>query len=142
MYILGIDIGGTKCAAVTGEWDGESIKILEKKVCQTDHSISAHEMLDRIFRMADAILEKKPDSVGISCGGPLDSRAGIIMSPPNLPMWEKIEVVRLTEEHFGAAAHLQNDANASAVAGRHSSGNTTHHQFFPFPSPITMRKDS
>ena len=116
MYILGIDIGGTKCAAVTGDWDGENIKILKKEVCPTDHNISAEEMLSRVFCMADKILEKTPDSVGISCGGPLDSQKGIIMSPPNLPRFDNVEIVRLASEHFGVNAHLQNDANACAVA--------------------------
>ena len=30
MYLLGLDIGGTKCAAVTANWDGSTITLLEK----------------------------------------------------------------------------------------------------------------
>ena len=30
MYILGFDIGGTKCAVVTALWDGETINISKK----------------------------------------------------------------------------------------------------------------
>ena len=116
MYILGIDVGGTKCAVVTGEWDGKDIKLIKKSVCKTDLSISPEEMLARIFDMADGILTQKPAAVGISCGGPLDSSRGVIMSPPNLPGWDNVEIVRLTEERFGAPTNLQNDANASAVA--------------------------
>lgn len=40
MYILGFDIGGTKCAVVTALWDGNQIKLLKKEKCATDHSIS------------------------------------------------------------------------------------------------------
>ena len=29
--ILGFDIGGTKCAVVTANWDGSEISIIEKK---------------------------------------------------------------------------------------------------------------
>lgn len=116
MYILGIDIGGTKCAVVTGEWNREKITLLKKSVCKTDLCISAEEMLCRVFDMADGILAKKPDAIGISCGGPLDSKKGLIMSPPNLPGWDAVEIVRLTEERFGAPTHLQNDANACAMA--------------------------
>lgn len=116
MYILGIDVGGTKCAVVTGEWDGKDIRLIKKSVCKTDLSISPEEMLSRIFDMADGILTKKPAAVGISCGGPLDSSRGVIMSPPNLPGWDNVEIVRLTEERFNAPAKLQNDANACAVA--------------------------
>ena len=29
-------------------------------------------------------------SIGISCGGPLDSIRGLILSPPNLPGWDNV----------------------------------------------------
>ena len=38
------------------------------------------------------------------------------MSPPNLPGWDNVEIVRMASERFGAPSYLQNDANASAVA--------------------------
>ena len=116
MYILGIDIGGTKCAAVTAEYTDGNITLLKKEKCDTDLKISPDEMIKRLFALADGILERKPDAVGISCGGPLDSEKGIIMSPPNLPGWDNVEVVRLFEERYGVKARLQNDADACAVA--------------------------
>lgn len=116
MYLLGIDIGGTKCAVITAEWKDEQITLLKKDRCATDHTVNGEEMLERLFKMADGILERKPDAVGISCGGPLDSVRGVIMSPPNLPKWNNVEAVRLAEEHFDAPVRLQNDANACAVA--------------------------
>ena len=30
MNILGFDIGGTKCAVTTAQWDGANIRLLEK----------------------------------------------------------------------------------------------------------------
>ena len=30
MYVLGFDIGGTKCAVITAEWDGENITLFKK----------------------------------------------------------------------------------------------------------------
>ncbi|MBQ9796877.1 MAG: ROK family protein [Clostridia bacterium] len=116
MYILGFDIGGTKCAVVTALWDGKTIDILKKKSIPTDHGISAYQMLDRLFELADSLIDQTPDKIGISCGGPLDSARGIIMSPPNLPGWDNIEIVRYIEKHYNAPAKLQNDANACALA--------------------------
>jgi len=63
MYILGFDIGGTKCAVVTALWDGNQIKLLKKEKCATDHSISPDEMIDNLIELADSILEKRPDFV-------------------------------------------------------------------------------
>ena len=116
MYILGFDIGGTKCAVSTAEWDGESVTLLRKEKCPTDLSVPPEEMIDRLIALAEEILDKKPDSIGISSGGPLDAESGVILSPPNLPGWDRVEISRIIEEHFGIPAHLENDANACAVA--------------------------
>jgi len=86
MYILGFDIGGTKCAVNTANWDGEIITLLEKKKCDTDHSVSPQRMIEKLIGLAEEILTEKPERIGISCGGPLDSKRGIIKSPPNLPI--------------------------------------------------------
>ena len=116
MNILGFDIGGTKCAVITAIWDGEEIKLLKKDKCPTDRGLTPIEMIDKLISMADGILDGKPDAVGISCGGPLDSKKGVIMSPPNLPGWDNVEIVKQMQEYYGVSVHLQNDANACAVA--------------------------
>lgn len=56
------------------------------------------------------------NAIGISCGGPLDSKKGIIMSPPNLPGWDNIEIVKILEGKFSVPVGIQNDANACALA--------------------------
>ena len=68
MKILGFDIGGTKCAVICAEWDGEHIELTAKKSCPTDLTIAPDEMTDRLITMADSILDAKPDAIGISCG--------------------------------------------------------------------------
>lgn len=116
MKILGFDIGGTKCAVMTANWDGKEIELLKKDKCPTDRSLTPAQIIDKLIAMADAILDGKPEAIGISCGGPLDSKKGVIMSPPNLPGWDNVEIVKQIEEHYGVPVHLQNDANACAVA--------------------------
>ena len=116
MYILGFDIGGTKCAVITADVTDGDIKILKKEKCPTDRTIAPQKMIEKLIALADTILDKKPDSIGISCGGPLDSKKGVIMSPPNLPEWDNVEIVKQLEDYYGSPAHLQNDANACAVA--------------------------
>lgn len=116
MYILGFDIGGTKCAVITADVNDGDIKILKKEKCPTDRSIPPTEMIEKLINLADSIVTEKPASIGISCGGPLDSKKGVIMSPPNLPEWDNVEIVKQIEAHYGCPAHLQNDANACAVA--------------------------
>jgi glucokinase len=115
-YLLGFDIGGTKCAVTTARYDGERIELLKKAVCPTDLSISPEAMIHRLIDMAEELSDCPPNAIGISCGNPLDERRGLILSPPNLPGWDNVEIVKILEAHFGVPAHLQNDANACALA--------------------------
>jgi len=107
MYI-GIDIGGTKCAVTYGDIDGN---IKEKIKYETT---SVNETLENIFSAVEKMGEAK--AIGISCGGPLDSKKGVIMSPPNLPGWDNIPIVKMLEDKFSIPAAIQNDANACALA--------------------------
>ncbi len=116
LTVLGFDIGGTKCAVITAEWDGSNIKLLKKEKCYTDCNLTPVQIIDKLIDSADGILDDKPDVIGISCGGPLDSKKGVIMSPPNLPGWDNVEIVKQIENHYGVPTKLQNDANACAVA--------------------------
>ena len=55
-------------------------------------------------------------SIGISCGGPLDAEKGLILSPPNLPKWERADIFTPLKKAFGVPVMLQNDADACALA--------------------------
>jgi glucokinase len=120
--LLGIDIGGTKCAIVLGRSTGDDgqMEIRDKVVLPTDKPVD--EMMAAIMNTTERMLADKSlthddiDGIGICCGGPLDSKAGTILSPPNLPGWDNIPVVDRLQARFGKRAILQNDANACAVA--------------------------
>ena len=104
----GVDIGGTKCAVTLGDDSGN---ILSKVKFETT---DVKNTLNRISEEVSKL--KNISSVGISCGGPLDSKRGIICSPPNLPKWDNVEICSLLKEVSGVPAFLQNDANACALA--------------------------
>lgn len=116
-YYLGIDIGGTKCAVVMGESD---FKIHHKIQFETRFERGYSEILDEFSGHIDNLLPKIPGKqlkrIGISCGGPLDSKKGIIHSPPNLPGWDNVPIVKFFNEKYGVPVAIQNDANACALA--------------------------
>lgn len=113
--MIGFDIGGTKCAVCIGQESEQGLRILDKRVIPTDHSVSPYVMIERMCALAEEMTQNM-DCIGISCGGPLDSRRGIIQSPPNLPGWDNVEIVAYLEKRYGCKVYLQNDANACAVA--------------------------
>ena len=115
--VLGFDIGGTKCAAVTADVSGDNITVTAKEKIPTDLKIKPEEMLDRLIALADKLCAGEvPERIGISCGGPLDSKRGLILSPPNLKGWDNVPAVEIIGRHYGVPVRLQNDANACAVA--------------------------
>lgn len=113
--MIGFDIGGTKCAVCIGHREGDNLIIDEKKVIPTNLDISPYEMIDKMCALAESMTDDF-SSIGISCGGPLDSKKGVIMSPPNLRGWDNVEIVSYLKKRYGAKVNLQNDANACAVA--------------------------
>lgn len=116
MFFIGFDIGGTKCAVSLGKWENEIMEIVERHEIPTENDPTI--VFDRFSSLIDNW--KKEYNVrraGISCGGPLDSECGVIISPPNLATgWHGFRVVEYVKERFGLEARLENDANASAVA--------------------------
>lgn len=117
--LLGIDIGGTKCAVLAGEAGKEQMKIIEKEVFETKHYPGPDCALEKIEALIDKIAGnhlQDYSGIGISCGGPLDTRKGCILSPPNLPGWDQVEITAYLNNRFGLPVYLQNDANAGALA--------------------------
>ena len=116
---IGLDVGGTKCAAVAARPADGKPEILAKRSFATADSPRWQDMLrmlaDAVAEMC-ASLEEAPVGIGVSCGGPLDSRRGVIQSPPNLPGWDDVPVTDYYAQRFGVPVFLQNDANACAVA--------------------------
>ena len=107
---IGIDIGGTKTAIVRGDENGT---ILEKKRFATT---TKEETLEMIFQSVADLKTDQTKAIGVSCGGPLNSRTGVILGPPNLPGWDEVPITDMLTERFGLPAYLRNDADACAVA--------------------------
>jgi glucokinase len=116
--LAGIDIGGTKCAVVLGCSIQESVEVIAKHRFPTPDTPQT-AMGTIIEALADLLAENpqvRLAAIGISCGGPLDSTYGLILSPPNLPGWDRIDVITPLRERFDVPVSLQNDANAGALA--------------------------
>ena len=128
--MIGFDIGGTKCAVCIGEEMKGELFVCDKRVIHTDHSILPYEMIDKMCALVEEMTDNI-DVIGISCGGPLDSKKGIIMSPPNLPGWDNIKIVDYLKEKYNTNVYLENDANACSVAEwKYGAGKGTDNMVF------------
>ncbi len=116
--IAGIDIGGTKCAVLLGEPYENDLHILERVEFPTPNTplASIEAFKQTLRRLCQKHGLDAPEAIGISCGGPLDSRRGVILSPPNLIGWNNVPITDEMTAAFGAPAYLCNDADAGALA--------------------------
>lgn len=109
MYI-GVDIGGTKSAVVLGDENGRVLNKIKFATTEKDKTIRS------VFEVVEAWLNPLVKAIGISCGGPLDGKRGVILSPPNLPGWNHVGIVKMMQDRFKIPVFLQNDADAGALA--------------------------
>lgn len=131
--LIGIDIGGTKCAVVIGNSEG---KIIDKIRFDTWTSERGpDDILDEIDHCIAELISRHGHGnmrgIGISCGGPLNSRTGRILGPPNLPGWDDVPIVDRFSSKWNLPTYLQNDANACAMAEwKYGAGRGTQNMVF------------
>ncbi len=134
-YFFGVDIGGTKIATSAGRQAAGVIEVMDRKAFPTIQG----DPTANIARIVEYLQQLKtkhgcPAGIGISCGGPLDIDAGEILSPPNLPGWDRVPIVRILQEQLEAPVYMENDANACALAEFHygAGKGTTNMVFLTF----------
>lgn len=110
--VIGVDIGGTKCAVCVGDEECGIVSVTSFPTVNCEDTLKRMELeiAHKIEQFGNA------EAIGISCGSPLEAEKGLILSPPNLPGWDNIPIVRRFSERFGIPAFLENDANACAMA--------------------------
>src|SRR2546427_3388883 len=113
--ILSLDIGGTKIAAAVMTREGGCLS--KRREPSLAHE-GPHRMIERLVGLARRVAEDACasfDTAGISCGGPLDPESGVVLSPPNLPGWDRTPLRALMASGLGldpSRVHLENDGNA------------------------------
>jgi glucokinase len=115
----GVDIGGTKTAVLLSANPPELIGRIEFPTLPAQGPGPALDQIRAGLRTLLAGAGLTPadiQAIGVSCGSPMDRRAGLIQAPPNLPTWVDVPITALLEAEFGAPCYLENDANAGAVA--------------------------
>ena len=114
-WYAGVDIGGTKSAVLLID---ESGNLAERQEVPTTKG--SNNWLPTVTFIEETVINytkrKKISGIGVSCGGPLNSKKGIILSPPNLPGWDQVPIVEILSGATQIPVALENDANAGALA--------------------------
>ncbi len=115
-YIIGVDLGGTQMRAARFD---SSLHLLDRVAEPTNAHAGPQTVQTRLLDLIDRVIPNGANNllgIGVSAPGPINPRAGIIISPPNLPGWETVPLRKLIEDRFGVTTYLGNDANVAALA--------------------------
>ncbi|MFA9477952.1 ROK family protein [Phycisphaerales bacterium AB-hyl4] len=112
---LGLDIGGTKCAAVVGGSDG---RVIDRVEWPSRAERGPEAMMADLVRQGQSLLARcgGVQGVGVSIGGPLDAERGVVHGPPNLPGWDAVPLAARLREAFGLPVRVEHDGSACALA--------------------------
>ncbi|MFZ1398736.1 MAG: ROK family protein [Candidatus Promineifilaceae bacterium] len=117
--ILACDFGGTKLSAAVieaavvgtanGAWRGHLRRL-------SSSGASAQTDLQTMIEMGRALLVgERPSRIGISFGGPVDYKSGLVRLSHHVPGWENVPIQQLFAAEFGAPVAVDNDANVAAL---------------------------
>ncbi len=117
--LLGIDIGGTKTAFALADRQGRLVARSRQSTAPSGRPREdVARMLEEVRRLLSeaGIGTSALLAAGASVPGPLDSRRGVLMHPPNLEGWREVPLGEWLADELGCPVRLENDANASALA--------------------------
>jgi len=115
--IAGIDLGGTQVRVALARSDGRIVATARARTALL-------KTPERVVEWAAAQIEKrsgreKVRSLAIGARGPIDTRRGVLVNPPNLPGWGNAPLTALLERAVGCPAYLENDANLAGLGEYH-----------------------
>ena len=114
---VGIDLGGTNIKTALVAQDAD---VMARTVIPTRASGGPDAVIERMIGSAHSVAEEADctwddvAAVGVGSPGFLDSRAGVIIHPPNLPGWYNVPLRERLAGDLGKPVVLENDASAAA----------------------------
>lgn len=114
--IIGFDIGGSKIGVVEGDRTGV---IHQYESVKNGADVPFENAFTQMTKLAGKIIARsryQPCAISVSIGGPLRIEQGIILSPPNLPLWDNVPLKEMLNNYFGLPVYIEHDGNAGALA--------------------------
>ena len=113
--LLGLDIGGTKCAALIGDDLGV---VHERREWASNAERGPDAMIGDLVRHARDLMDahRGVAACGVSVGGPMNAETGVILSPPNLPGWDEIPLRDRLSQTLRLPVRVEHDAAACVLA--------------------------
>lgn len=109
--IIAVDVGGTNTRFAVVD---DNLSIVERHMYRTDPNDPK-----TFFKELKQFITKSKQqvsAVGISFPGPLDTKNGMVLTPPNLPGWHYYPIVETVKEETGLDCSLEGDARCAGLS--------------------------
>jgi glucokinase len=127
--VIAVDLGGTNIRVATF-LNGAMQARAQRPTPARDGPRAVAEAITATVQEVLAAGDTTPFAtapVGVAAPGPLNGRAGIVYSPPNLYGWRDVPLVALLQTRLARSIYLIKDTNAAALAEHHlGAGQGTH----------------
>ena len=116
--VVGVDIGGTKVAAGLVNSEGEILAENRTPMLTTGAPSNGLSAVSAAIQglFPDGSSQNQIAAIGICAPGPLDPKTGVIINPPNLPIWHNYPLAEEMRRVYNVPVRVDNDANAAALA--------------------------
>src|SRR5713226_6455981 len=116
--VVGVDIGGTKVAAGLVDANGEILARNRTPMLTAGAPSNGLAAVSTAIRglFSDASSQNQIEAIGICAPGPLNPYTGVIINPPNLPIWHNYPLAEEMRRLYNVHVRVDNDANAAALA--------------------------
>ena len=121
MSLVALDIGGTKIAARVAT-AGEGSAATGRTETPPDGEAALAAALELVDSLLAEAAADGVDGVGVSFGGQVDARAGVVRRSLHVPGWDGVPLGSLLEDRLDAPARIANDADAGALGEWHDGG--------------------
>jgi glucokinase-like ROK family protein len=120
--VVGVDLGQTHLAVAL--CDLEAVVLHVRRVALELGRERPDAVLEKVAGLIlelsreAGVDEKALFGIGVGVPGPVDFAAGVPVSPPVMPGWDRFPVAASMRERFGCPVFLDNDVNVMALAER------------------------
>ena len=124
-YAVGAHLDPDSTVAVLLDLSG---RVLRRQRMRTAASSDPDGLVRLLGRTVNALITRaevareKVLGLGVAVPGPIDSRSGVVLDPPNLPAWHRVPLTDLLGGATQLPVVMDNDATAAAIGERWAGG--------------------
>ncbi len=131
-FVIAGDIGGTNIRVALAD---SNCRLLARYSEPTRAAEGPEQGIRRLKDMIRQSITEVPASeirgIAVATAGPLDPQAGVILTPPSLPTWHRVDIKSPLETEFGLPVWVESDADMAAIGEqRLGAGRGYHHLIY------------